>query len=249
MGTDPDPVNQALAGPDAMMVAMAIVHDTTMSPSKLELLAAWLPAQPWFLGSGREPELTKVGGFRLDDPQGEVGIEFMLVTDGSGGQPATYQVPMTYHGRELPGADGRLIGTSEHGVLGRRWIYDGTRDPVLVAQLVALLQGEVEAQAQSVSDTPDPTVAVQPAVAGPLAVISSVVTADEPSGTSLLVDTASPDGRPAGQLSVRIRRILHPDVGQAGDPCLSAPWRQPDGSQVRGVLATALHTPVPGTGR
>jgi hypothetical protein len=224
---------------------MAIVHDTTMSPGKLELLAAWLPAQPWFAGGGREPELTKVGGFRLDDPRGEVGIEFMLVADG----PVVYQVPMAYHGRELPGADGRLIGTSEHGVLGHRWIYDGIRDPVLVAQLVAFFQGEVEAQAQSVSSTPDPTVTVQPAVAGPLAVISSVVTADEPSGTHLLVDTASPDGLPAGELAIRIRRILSPDAGQAGDPCLFATWRQPDGSQARGVLATALHTPVPGTER
>jgi hypothetical protein len=228
---------------------MAIVYDTTMNPDKLDLLAAWLPAQPWFAGSGRTPELTKVGGFRLDDPLGEVGIELMLVADGSGEQPAVYQVPMTYHGRELPGAEGRLIGTSEHGVLGKRWIYDGTRDPVLVAQLVALLQGEVEAQAQSVSTTTDPSVTVQPTVAGPLAVISSVLTADEPSGTGLMVDMAAPDGRPAGQLAVRIRRILQPGSGEAGDPCLSAPWRQPDGSQARGVLATALYTPVPGTVR
>lgn len=224
---------------------MAIVHDTTMSPGKLELLAAWLPARPWFPGSGREPELTKAGGFRLDDPRGEVGIEFMLVADG----PVVYQVPMTYHGRELPGAEGRLIGTSEHGVLGPRWIYDGIRDPVLVAQLVAFFQGEVEAQAQSVSHTPDPTVTVQPSVGGPLAVISSVVTADEPSGTGLLVDTAGPDGRPAGQLAIRIRRVLRPDAGEAGDPCLSATWRQPDGSRARGVLATALYTPVSGPGR
>jgi hypothetical protein len=216
-----------------------------MSPTKMELLAAWLPAQPWFPGSGREPELAKVGGFRLDDPQGAVGIEFMLVADG----PVVYQVPMTYHGRELPGAEGRLIGTSQHGVLGPRWIYDGIRDPVLVAQLVALLQGEVEAQAQSVSHTPDPTVTVQPTVSGPLSVISSVVITDEPSGTSLLVDTASPDGLPAGELAVRIRRILRPDAAETGDPCLSASWQQPDGSRARGTLATALHTPVPGTGR
>jgi len=48
-----------------------------------------------------------------------------------------------------------LIGTAEHGVLGRRWIYDGTRDPVLVTQLVALTQGQAEPQTQGASNTPD----------------------------------------------------------------------------------------------
>jgi hypothetical protein len=38
------------------------------------------------LRTAREPELARAGGFRLDDPQGEVGIEFMVVTDGSGGR-------------------------------------------------------------------------------------------------------------------------------------------------------------------
>jgi len=59
---------------------MATIHDTTMNPGKLALLRAWLPAQPWYSSSGRGPELTKAGGFRLDDPAGEVGIEFMVVT-------------------------------------------------------------------------------------------------------------------------------------------------------------------------
>ena len=31
---------------------MAVIHDTTMSPGKLELLTAWLPAQPWYLDGG-----------------------------------------------------------------------------------------------------------------------------------------------------------------------------------------------------
>jgi hypothetical protein len=52
---------------------MAVIHDTTMTPGKLELLAAWLPAQPWYRDRGREPELARAGGFRLDDPVGEVG--------------------------------------------------------------------------------------------------------------------------------------------------------------------------------
>jgi len=198
---------------------MAIIHRTTMSPGKLELLAAWLPAQPWYHRSGRDPELVKAGGFRLDDPQGEVGIEFMVVTDGPGSGAAAYQVPMTYRAQALPGADGNLIGTAEHGVLGPRWIYDGTGDPVLAAQLAALIQGEAEPQAQSVSDTPDPTVIVQPGA----------------------------DGAPGGQLMVRIHRALRP--GDAADgalqPCLWAPWRLPDGRPAHGVLASAQYRQHP----
>jgi Maltokinase N-terminal cap domain len=134
---------------------MATIHTgTTLVPSKLELLTDWLPRQPWFAGGGA-PTLTRAGGFRLDDPAGEVGIEFMLVTDDGG---TTYSVPLTYRGAPLPGSDDALIGTSEHGVLGRRWVYDGARDPVLVAQLLAFLDGRVEAQHQSRSDTVDPTV-------------------------------------------------------------------------------------------
>ena len=44
----------------------------------------------------------------------EVGIEFMVVTDGPGSGAAAYQVPMTYGAHALPGADGNLIGTAEH---------------------------------------------------------------------------------------------------------------------------------------
>ena len=130
---------------------MAIIHKTTLTPGKLDLLKVWLPAQPWYQDTGREPDLIKAGGFRLDDPQGEVGIEFMVVTDGSGDRGTTYLAPLTYRASARDGGDGALIGTAEHGVLGRRWVYDGTRDPVLAAQLVALIQGEAEPQAQSLS--------------------------------------------------------------------------------------------------
>ena len=224
---------------------MAIIHDTTMSPGKLELLAAWLPAQPWYLDGGRAPHLAKAGGFRLDDPDGEVGIEFMVVTGGSGDGASAYQVPLTYRARALAGADAGLIGTSEHGVLGHRWIYDGTRDPVLVAQLIALLQGTAEPQAQSVSNTPDPAVTVQLVGDGSLTVTGPVVAADGPSATDLRVETASAGGTRRGQLTVRVNRILRP-AGEADQPGLSAPWRLPDGTQVRGILVTADYTPVSG---
>ena len=37
---------------------MAIIHNTTMSPGKLELLTAWLPARPWYLDHARAPMIT-----------------------------------------------------------------------------------------------------------------------------------------------------------------------------------------------
>jgi len=221
---------------------MAIIYDTTMSPGKLELLTAWLPAQSWYLGGGRPPALAKAGGFRLDDPRGEVGIEFMIVTDGSGDQVTSYLVPMTYRAESLAAADGALIGTSEHGVLGHRWIYDGTRDPVLVAQLVALLQGTAEPQAQSVSNTPDPAVTVGSVMDASLTLAGPVVAADGPSATDLRAETAAADGARRGQVTVRVNRILRP-AGPAGQPGLTAAWRLPDGTQARGILATAEYVP------
>ena len=145
---------------------MAVIHRTTMVPSKLELLTAWLPRQDWYAGEQGGPSLAKVGGFRLDDPAGEVGIEFMVVRDDAANGRA-YLVPMTYRAGALASADPHLIGTSEHGVLGLRWIYDGTQDPVLLEQLAELIQGRVGAQAQSQSDTPDATVHATPVAAGP----------------------------------------------------------------------------------
>ncbi|WP_149181009.1 maltokinase N-terminal cap-like domain-containing protein [Streptomyces sp. TRM49041] len=186
---------------------MAIIHKTTMSPTKLELLAAWLPGRSWYGGvAGREPELARAGGFRLDDPEGEVGIEFMVVTDTSGDEPRSYHVPLTYRGAPLDGADEALIGTTEHGVLGTRWVYDGTHDPVLVTQVLALVQGKAEPQAQSESDTPDPTVAAR------------------------LDGEFDPD-RVAVE-AVRVPRAT--EDGALGS--VTAPWSRADGESSRGVF-------------
>ena len=139
---------------------MATVHSTTMTPTKLELLAAWMPKQSWYAGPAA-PVLQRAGGFRLDDPAGQVGIELMVVNATGADAAVTYLVPMTYRGAALDGADDALIGTSEHGVLGTRWIYDGLADPVLRAQLTALLLGQVLPQHQSRSDEVDETVVVR----------------------------------------------------------------------------------------
>ncbi|MER8093697.1 maltokinase N-terminal cap-like domain-containing protein [Streptomyces goshikiensis] len=193
---------------------MAIIHKTTMSPGKLDLLAAWLPDQSWYRPTGRPPELARSGGFRLDDPEGEVGIEFMVVTDTSDGEPTAYHVPLTYRGAPLAGAEAALVGTTEHGVLGRRWVYDGPNDPVLTAQLLALFQGRAEPQAQSLSDTPDPSVTARyegPEAAG---------TEDAPAltVTRVLLDAAAPAAQTLGEVT--------------------AGWTAPDGSAHRGVFAS-----------
>lgn len=115
---------------------MAILHPQTyLRPTKLELLAPWLPTRTWYRGPDA-PELTRVAGFRFDDPGGEVGIETLLIQARSG---SLYQVPLTYRGAPLDGADDRLVGTSEHGILGQRWIYDACGDPVYAATLAAAI--------------------------------------------------------------------------------------------------------------
>jgi Maltokinase N-terminal cap domain len=216
---------------------MAIIHHTTLTPTKLEHLTSWLPTQPWYRGTGPAPVLSKTGGFRLDDPEGEVGIEFMVATDASGREPVSYHVPLSYRGAPLEGAENALIGTSEHGVLGQRWIYDGTHDPVLVNRLLALLQGRAEPQAQSVTDTPDPSVTVRFTGTGVATEVISAAVADGPGETRLTVDT------PARQLTVHVTRVLEPagttPAGATGH--VTAGWRSAEGAEHRAVFA-ALRT-------
>ncbi len=115
---------------------MALMHPhTTLVPSKLELLAGWLPAQPWF--SGDPTKLERVAEYRLDDPEGEVGLNGILLTAGDS---TVYHVPMTYRNAPLEGGDEFLVGTTEHGVLGKRWASEAIGDPVyraVLAQTIA----------------------------------------------------------------------------------------------------------------
>lgn len=105
---------------------MAIMHPhTTLVPSKLEILAGWLPTQPWFMGDAHQ--LARVGEYRLDDPEGEVGLNGILVTAGD---DTVYHVPLTYRNAPLDAGEEFLLGTMEHGVLGTRWVTFGPGDPV-----------------------------------------------------------------------------------------------------------------------
>jgi maltokinase-like protein len=86
----------------------------------------------------------KLAEYRFDDPGGEVGVETILWRTEDG---VVLQTPLTYRAAPLEGAAPYLLGTSEHSVLGRRWVYDGCGDPVWAAALAtAILTGGTEAQ-------------------------------------------------------------------------------------------------------
>ncbi|MBB5113051.1 hypothetical protein FHU28_002890 [Micromonospora echinospora] len=122
---------------------MALLHRAELRPSKLELLAGWLPGRQWFAGEAGAP-VSRVAAYRFDDPAGEVGVETLLVRAGDG---PVLQVPLTYRGAPLAGADEHLVGVIEHSVLGRRWAYDACGDPVyppLLAAAVLADAGQAE---------------------------------------------------------------------------------------------------------
>ncbi|HYQ67167.1 CG0192-related protein [Actinophytocola sp.] len=120
---------------------MALLHRTTLRPTKLELLSVWLPTRRWYEGDG---EVERVAGFRFDDPAGAVGMETMLVRSAGG---PVHQVPLSYRETPLPGADDFLVATAEHGTLGTRWVYDACGDPVYAAALArAILAGDDQAE-------------------------------------------------------------------------------------------------------
>lgn len=113
---------------------MAILHRATVTPTKAELVASWLDRQPW----GGVGGVDVIGSYRFDDPEGAVGVEAFMVRRGA----SLLHVPMTYRGAALDGSEAHLIGTMDHSVLGKRWIYEAINDPVAVACFSRALSGQ-----------------------------------------------------------------------------------------------------------
>jgi len=113
---------------------MAIVYRATLTPSKPEFIESWLDQQAWG-GSGG---IDILGSYRFDDPEGRVGIETFLVRRAG----RVLHVPMTYRDAPLETADAELVEQVEHSVLGTRWIYDATTDPVGLGCFARTLAGE-----------------------------------------------------------------------------------------------------------
>jgi hypothetical protein len=126
---------------------MAIFHVATVTPTKEEMLARWIPTQPW--GTPAEVSTTVIGSFRFDDPDGRVGMETHLV-DADG---LLLQVPLTYRDTPLDGAEDAFIAEMEHSVLGTRWVYDGLGDDRFIALLAGVaMTGQGEALGMALHD-------------------------------------------------------------------------------------------------
>src|SRR3954471_4046485 len=122
---------------------MALIYEATLVPDKLDLLRAWLPRHGWSAGTDVD-RLEKVGTYRFDDPEGEVGIEGFLLRGGGG---PMLHLGLTYRAAPLAGAEEHLVGVMEHSVLGSRWVYDADADPVWASTLAtAVLTGGAEAE-------------------------------------------------------------------------------------------------------
>jgi hypothetical protein len=181
------------------MRIMALVYRAELHPTKLELLAAWLPHRPWFAGSASD--VARVAGYRFDDSAGEVGIETLLVRADDG---PLLQAPLTYRGAPLDGHDRWLVGTMEHSVLGRRWVYDGCGDPVYASALAtAVLTGGRQAdEFVDVDGRPErrePTTLVTGA---------GSATAVAPCGAIISVDDRDPTTIRMETVELVIRRVL-----------------------------------------
>ncbi|NIS33529.1 MAG: hypothetical protein GWN07_23625, partial [Actinobacteria bacterium] len=75
----------------------------TLSPTKRDLLNAWMPTRQWFPSDAR---VGKLRAYRFDDPAGEVGLESFVLDVADG---VIVHVPLTYRDAPLTGAEAFLI--------------------------------------------------------------------------------------------------------------------------------------------
>jgi 1,4-alpha-glucan branching enzyme len=226
----------------------------TLTPGFADFLPGWLASRRWYAGKGRTPVLRRIGGLRMQDPAGEVGIEVHLLLDESGPAPLVYQVPLTYRGEPVEAMHTALVATAEHSELGTRWIYDGCHDPAYVQALLDLVHDSATVRSGGAEGTSEATGhPVGQDAARPVVGRSAVLTGEQ-SNTSIIVETTDPQA--SLPLIIKLFRVLHsgdnPDVevqaalAQAGSTLVPRPlgyvdgsWPGPDGSPARGHLAFA----------
>jgi hypothetical protein len=165
----------------------------------------------------------------------------MVINDASSADPTSYFTPLTYRGAPLSDAEDHLIGTTEHGVLGRRWVYDGAHDPVFVNQVLALLRGDVEAQSQNESNMIDSTVFRELSVVGELVPSGAMRIESGPASTDVQGLTLS--SRTVELRVVRALRAADDEPyakGSVGE--IVANWTRVGGPVCRGALVFVAET-------
>jgi hypothetical protein len=199
---------------------VALIHRAQIRPTKMELIGGWLPSQPWYAG-GAQPEVQPLGSYRFDDPAGEVGIDtHLILADGA----QILHVPLTYRAAPLAGGEPWLIDTTEHTVLGKRWVYDGCGDPVYANALAAAILAD-GAQAEEYFEvdgrrdfrTPTAQVTGNGDSAGELSTVDTVV--DLSGSTDGVVTVIR-----AAAWELRINRVIDPKADVAGEYTLTGTW-------------------------
>jgi hypothetical protein len=180
---------------------MATLYAAELRPTKIELLSRWVPTQSW-VGEVDTSALEPVGAYRFDDPAGEVGVETHLLRTVD---RQIIQVPLTYRARALDGAEDSLITKMHHSVLGERWVYDASADPVYAWTLAATIfrggeQAELIYLEENGPRQREPTTWVR-GNGSPAEMIPSVahVTMAH-TGSATIIDT--------GDLTLRVRRVV-----------------------------------------
>ncbi|KQX74121.1 MULTISPECIES: hypothetical protein [unclassified Aeromicrobium] len=205
---------------------MALLHAASIRPTKIEMLRVWAPTQPWFTGD--DEGLEQVGAYRFDDPDGEVGIETFLVRSGDG---PVLQIPVTYRGEALAGADEWLITEMEHTVLGHRWVYDACGDPVYAAALATTILGggseaSVEREADGVRTPVEPSVRVTGSGSSDdVGSVGLVDVRDRDAATLVVTSVAE----------IEVLRVVGDDSWAMGGETLTGTWDGHDGPALLAV--------------
>jgi Maltokinase N-terminal cap domain len=180
---------------------MATLYAAELRPTKIALLRRWVPDQSWARDVDTST-LESVGAYRFDDPDGEVGVETHLLRNKEG---QIIQVPLTYRANPLDSADDSLITKMHHSVLGERWVYDASVDPVFARTLAATIlcggeQADLIYQEESGPQKREPTTWVRGS-GSPTEEVPEVesVTFTHSGGTTI-IDT--------GDLTLRVQRTV-----------------------------------------
>lgn len=111
------------------MERVSEILDATLTPTKSEILTDVFGPH----------EL--IGAFRFVDPNGEVGIETMIVSQTG----PLLQLPVTYRSHRI--SDDFEVSTMQHSELGQRYVTKTIADPVAVAEYIrVIIEGDTNAQ-------------------------------------------------------------------------------------------------------